>query len=107
MTLYLKYRPQKIADLDLIDVRTMLGKLLDSENTPHAFLFSGPRGPGKTSSARIVAKVLNCQKKKKGEPCNECAACLAIIGGSAPDVIEIDAASNRGIDEIRTLRDNI
>lgn len=107
MTLYLKYRPQKIADLDLVEVGDMLSKLLASSDLPHAFLFSGPRGTGKTSSARIVAKAINCTKPKNSEPCGECDACLSITGGFAPDVIEIDAASNRGIDEIRTLRDNI
>lgn len=108
MTLYLKYRPQLISDLDLKDVRELLAKLLKSPNLPHAFLFSGPRGTGKTSSARILAKALNCQNKKAdGEPCNECVACLGILDGSATDLIEIDAASNRGIDEIRALRDNI
>jgi DNA polymerase III subunit gamma/tau len=108
MTLYLKYRPQKIEDLDLTDVRDMLSAILKTENIPHAFLFVGPRGLGKTSSARILAKAVNCKNKdKSGEPCNECEVCIGITAGSNPDVIEIDAASNRGIDEIRTLRDNI
>jgi DNA polymerase III subunit gamma/tau len=107
MTLYLKYRPQKIADLDLTSVREMLEKMLSGDSLPHAFLFSGPRGTGKTSSARIVAKAINCPNKKNGEPCNKCEACQSITTGSAPDLIEIDAASNRGIDEIRALRDSI
>lgn len=108
MTLYLKYRPQKVSDLDLANVRQILEKIILSENIPHAFLFVGSRGLGKTSSARILAKAVNCTKRAKdGEPCNECEACIGITSGSNPDVIEIDAASNRGIDEIRTLRDNI
>jgi DNA polymerase-3 subunit gamma/tau len=107
MTLYLKYRPQKIADLDLTDVRSMLAKILEGKNIPHAFLLTGPRGTGKTSSARILARAINCPNRKDGEPCNECEICLSIINSSASDLVEIDAASNRGIDEIRTLRDGI
>src|SRR5512145_42388 len=108
MTWYLKYRPQKLDELDLASARESLEKALVSGKIPHAWLFSGPRGTGKTSSARILAKAVNC-KKHKGksetvkdiEPCNECEMCVSITSGSAPDVVEIDAASNRGIDEIR------
>jgi DNA polymerase-3 subunit gamma/tau len=112
MTWYLKYRPQTIAELDLSSVRESLGKVLVSGNIPHAWLFSGPRGTGKTSSARILAKAINCEsgsraKNKSAEPCNECPTCVAITSGSAPDVVEIDAASNRGIDEIRDLREKV
>ena len=108
MTLYLKYRPQKISELDLVSVREMLGEMLKSDKLPHAWLFVGPRGTGKTSAARILAKTVNCKHKKKdGEPCNECETCMEITAGAAVDVIEIDAASNRGIDEIRELRDRI
>lgn len=91
MTLYLKYRPQNVSELDLVAVRQTLGKILESKSMPHAFLFVGPRGTGKTSSARILAKTIN-----KDESVLD-----------SPDVVEIDAASNRGIDEIRSLRDNI
>ena len=106
MTLYLKYRPQKIEELDLKSVRERLEKALASGmDLPHAWLFAGPRGTGKTSAARILAKYLNCQKKDK--PCNKCGMCEAVTAGSAPDVIEIDAASNRGIDEIRELRERV
>lgn len=103
MTLYLKYRPKLLSELDLDGVRTSLANILSSVNPPHALLFSGPKGTGKTSSARIVAKILNCEKGGV-EPCNECESCLAIAKGSHIDVIEMDAASNRGIDDIRALK---
>lgn len=109
MTLYLKYRPQKVDELDLEAVRNSFQKLLESPNLPHAFLFSGPKGTGKTSSARILAKVVNCERNegKLGEPCNECKHCLAISEGHHIDVLEMDAASNRGIDDVRSLRESV
>ena len=108
MVLYRKYRPQKIAEIDNPEVREKLEKILSSGKPPHAFLFSGPKGTGKTSSARIIAKSLNCEKNNgKGEPCNRCSTCLSITNGTNLDILEIDAASNRGIDEIRDLRDKI
>ncbi len=108
VVLYRKYRPQKISEIDNTFVREKLGQILNSDNIPHAFLFTGPKGTGKTSSARIVAKSLNCLKNGgKGEPCDKCASCVSIINGNNLDVIEMDAASNRGIDEIRELRDKI
>lgn len=107
-TFYLKYRPQKVSDLDLTDVRENLQKILKSQKIPHAFLFSGPKGTGKTSAARIIAKTINCpHKKENDEPCNKCDICQEITAGSAMDLIEIDAASNRGIDDIRSLREKI
>ena len=105
MTLYLKYRPQTIDELDNTSVRLALTNILKSGQIPHAILFSGPRGTGKTSSARILAKAINCESKKA--PCNKCAQCLSITNGTNIDVIEMDAASNRGIDDIRTLRDSV
>lgn len=107
---FLKYRPQKVGELDLIDVRQGLLKVLKSGKVPHALLFAGPRGTGKTSAARIIAKVVNCQKrkgKKLAEPCNRCHACKQITAGTALDLVEIDAASTRGIDDIRNLREKV
>lgn len=108
MVLYRKYRPQKIAEIDNSAVRQKLEVILSSGRIPHAFLFTGPKGTGKTSSARIIAKSVNCEGNNgKGEPCNKCGVCLSITNGTNLDVLEIDAASNRGIDEIRELRDKI
>ena len=108
MTLYLKYRPQRLDELDLDSVRESLKKLMASENLPHAFLFSGPKGTGKTSAARILAKIINCEHLTKGrEPCGECEQCVSISKGNNMDIIEIDAASHRGIDDIRTLRESV
>ena len=104
---YLKYRPQKINELDLLEIREGLTRVLSSARMPHAFLFAGPRGTGKTSAARIIAKAINCQSRKSFEPCNRCSICKAITNLTALDLIEIDAASNRGIDDIRELRKKI
>lgn len=105
----LKYRPQEISELDLVSVRERLASILKSETIPHALLLTGPRGTGKTSAARIIAKAINCTKKEKGdfEPCGKCPQCLSITVGNNLDVLEIDAASNRGIDDIRDLREKI
>ncbi|MEI6690839.1 MAG: DNA polymerase III subunit gamma/tau [bacterium] len=109
MSFYLKYRPQTIDELDLSLVRETLGQIIKLNKLSHAYLFTGPRGAGKTSSARILARVANCDnnKEKFAEPCNQCPACLEILGGGALDVIEIDAASNRGIDDMRELKEKI
>lgn len=109
MTLYLKYRPQKLEELDLKEVRESLKKTVESGKIPHAFLFSGPKGSGKTSAARILAKVVNCENRRKDsvEPCNRCNQCKSITQGGNIDVIELDAASHRGIDDVRTLRNAV
>lgn len=129
MVLYRKYRPQTLADIvgQHYVTKTLLAQL-EGGKVAHGYLFAGPRGTGKTSTARILAKAVNCRvyssqltvdSKKKtvnreqstahhfGEPCNKCAACKEITDGSYLDLIEIDAASNRGIDEIRDLREKI
>jgi DNA polymerase-3 subunit gamma/tau len=109
MVFYRKYRPQSIDNLDSVSVRETLHAVLQMD-VPHAFLFTGPKGLGKTSTARIVAKVVNCEKRKKGsiELCGDtCDQCRSITNGTNIDVLEIDAASNRGIDEIRELKEKI
>ena len=109
MSYYQKYRPSKVVELDLKSVRDSLAASLKSGVLPHAYLFVGPRGSGKTSAARIMAAAVNCEKneKKVAEPCAKCDICLDIRGGKAVDVMEMDAASHRGIDDIRDLRDKI
>jgi DNA polymerase-3 subunit gamma/tau len=109
MNLYLKYRPKTIEELDLEGVRKTLSEIVKANKVAHAYLLTGPRGAGKTSTARVLARIVNCEKngEKLGEPCNACSACKSILDGSAMDVIEIDAASNRGIDDIRELKEKI
>lgn len=108
MTLYLKYRSQTLSELDQESVRETLTKIVGGGDIPHAFLFAGPKGTGKTSSARILAKIINCENPKKdGEPCNHCEQCKSITKGSNLDVVELDAASHRGIDDVRALRDAV
>ncbi len=106
--LYRKYRPQKFSEVVNQEpiVRTITNAL-KMDKVAHAYLFTGPRGTGKTTIARLLAKAINCQRKKEHEPCGKCPACLEISRGHSLDLIEIDAASNRGIDEIRELREGI
>ncbi len=103
-----KYRPQNFDELvGQAHITELLRKSIASGRIAHAFLFCGPRGIGKTSCARILAKSLNCHNGPTLKPCGECPACQEIANGNSFDVIEIDGASNRGIDEIRTLRENV
>jgi len=103
-----KYRPQNFEELvGQAHITELLRKSIESGRIAHAFLFCGPRGIGKTSCARILAKSLNCQNGPTLKPCGQCPACLEIANANSFDVLEIDGASNRGIDEIRTLRENV
>jgi DNA polymerase III subunit gamma/tau len=105
---YRKWRPQLLSEVfGQEHVTTTLLNALANERVTHAYLFCGPRGTGKTSTARILAKAINCLTNGKGEPCNKCEMCTATTEGRALDVIEVDAASNRGIDEIRSLREKV
>ncbi|KKQ51828.1 DNA polymerase III, subunit gamma and tau [Candidatus Woesebacteria bacterium RIFCSPHIGHO2_01_FULL_39_17] len=114
MTFYLKYRPRTLDELDSQSARESLKKIVASGKMPHAFLFSGPKGIGKTSAARILAKIVNCESRTpslrgpgKLEPCNQCGQCISISKGTNIDVIELDAASHRGIDDVRSLREAV
>lgn len=106
--LYRVWRPQQFIDVvGQEHVTKTLQNALFQEKISHAYLFSGPRGTGKTSAAKIFAKAVNCERSPSNEPCNECSSCLGITNGSIPDVIEIDAASNNGVEEIRDIRDKV
>ncbi|MCK5082236.1 MAG: DNA polymerase III subunit gamma/tau, partial [Candidatus Omnitrophica bacterium] len=103
-----KHRPQTFDEVvGQEHITDLLTKTIRSDRLTHAYLFCGPRGIGKTSCARILAKSLNCEKGPTLIPCGKCSACIEITKGTSFDVLEIDGASNRGIDEIRTLRENV
>src|SRR5215471_8138450 len=107
-SLYRKWRSQKFGELiGQEPITRTLKNALSSGKPAHAYLFTGPRGTGKTSTARLLAKTINCANPKDGEPCNECQQCREITAGNSFNVIEIDAASNRGIDNIRDLREKV
>ena len=110
LVLYRKYRPQTFAEfIGQEHIARTLTNAISSGMISHAYLFAGPKGSGKTTIARLFAKAVNCQNRKKGEfePCNKCTSCLEIMEGRSMDLMEIDAASHRGIDEVRELKEGI
>lgn len=106
--LYRKFRPLKFDEIVGQEhiVRTLKNELIN-DRVGHAYLFNGGRGTGKTSAAKILARAVNCLNPKDGEPCNECAVCKAALEGSLTDIVEMDAASNNSVEDVRAIRDEV
>ena len=106
--LYRKWRPQRFSEVvGQTNIVQALTNQLKSGRVGHAYLFCGTRGTGKTTIAKIMGKAVNCENPVNGEPCNECETCKAILAGASVNVVEIDAASNNGVDDIRQIREEV
>ena len=104
--LYRKWRPKTFADvIGQAHITETLRRQVAEGRTSHAYLFTGTRGTGKTTCAKILAKAVNCESPAEGDPCGKCPSCLGLDSGSFLDVLELDAASNNGVDQVRALRD--